>query len=71
MKSNFEIPKMILERDKQKQKEYDEREEIDVEDLDNVSREDMRSMKDLDKVLGNERFTKEGEEDEFDTENPE
>lgn len=42
-----------------------------MEDLDNVSREDMRSMKDLDKVLGNEKFIKEGEEDEFDTENPE
>lgn len=41
MKDTLEIPKLLQEREQQKLKEYKEREEVDVRELEKISKKDV------------------------------
>ena len=50
--SQFEIPKLLKERELEKKKEIIERAEIDLSEIDSLSETDLQTLQDLDKIYG-------------------
>ncbi len=50
--NQFEIPKLLKERETKKQEEYQQREEIDLRQIEKgISKEEYEEMKELDRIL--------------------
>ena len=53
LQDSLEIPKMLLDREKQKQQEYKDRGEVDIDTIEKgISQDDKKQMLELDKMFG-------------------